>query len=600
MTSAEDAMFQEVLSAIEKGEKARARDLLARLLKTSPNDPTYWVHMSAVVETRRERIYCLKEALRLDPQNLDARLGLTLMGALPEGAAHMPVVHNFHRRWDVGVPQPPSEEIRSAVRIWKQVGWISAGVALLAILLVFGLMEKKDNSGYLVQNARRLTALPTLTDLPTSSPVAQEQLALGSPIPLLMRLKETYTPTPLYITTEHPRTESFRSGLKAYKVGNFSTAAPYFQQVITLEPQALDVFYFLGESYRQQQNYVSALAAFEKALELKPDFAPALTGKALAMLAKEPDRWQEAEALLVDATLADPAYPNTYFALIDLALQQSDPQTAQQRIELASSVLAPSPVLDLKLAQVAILLGQPAQAVQAAQSANQADLTMLESYQVLGQALIANNQPDQAIEPLITYLQFEPKDAQAWKWLGTAYATVGKQSDALKAFGLALKIDPDGFETLYLRGMVYLDQMDGPHAFSDLQTAFKIQPKSFTTNIALGRAYLLQEMPGNAYQQFATAEAYIKTDTDRAEMLFWRAQSLELLNELPTAINNWQHLLNLPEGAAKPVWVQMAQARLAVLITLTPTPPITTAGSQSATALSSAAVNTTPTATPRP
>ncbi|MBP7356361.1 MAG: hypothetical protein KA928_09395, partial [Longilinea sp.] len=81
--SSEETMFQEAMAAIEKGEKARARDLFTRLLKSDQNNPDYWLYLSSVVETPKERIYCLKEVLRIDPEHVTARRGLIAMGAMP-------------------------------------------------------------------------------------------------------------------------------------------------------------------------------------------------------------------------------------------------------------------------------------------------------------------------------------------------------------------------------------------------------------------------------------------------------------------------------------------------------------------------------------
>lgn len=52
--SAEDKMFQEVIAAVNKGETARARDLLTRLIQRNPSRADYWLWMSAVVDTQRE------------------------------------------------------------------------------------------------------------------------------------------------------------------------------------------------------------------------------------------------------------------------------------------------------------------------------------------------------------------------------------------------------------------------------------------------------------------------------------------------------------------------------------------------------------------
>ena len=71
-----DAVFQEAVEALRGENKTRARELLTGLLKTDQNNATYWVWMSATVETTKERIYCLQTAFKLDPQNAASHRGL--------------------------------------------------------------------------------------------------------------------------------------------------------------------------------------------------------------------------------------------------------------------------------------------------------------------------------------------------------------------------------------------------------------------------------------------------------------------------------------------------------------------------------------------
>ena len=68
--------LQPVLAAIEKGEENRAREMLAELIRKEPNNPRYYMWMSTLAETKRERVSNLKEALRLDPNNATVRQGV--------------------------------------------------------------------------------------------------------------------------------------------------------------------------------------------------------------------------------------------------------------------------------------------------------------------------------------------------------------------------------------------------------------------------------------------------------------------------------------------------------------------------------------------
>src|ERR1700690_1749213 len=96
----QDTMLQDAVNALREGNKARARDVLTRLLKTDQNNPTYWVWMSATVETNRERIYCLQTALKFDPENASAKRGLILLGAIPPDETIQPFPLNRPRAWE--------------------------------------------------------------------------------------------------------------------------------------------------------------------------------------------------------------------------------------------------------------------------------------------------------------------------------------------------------------------------------------------------------------------------------------------------------------------------------------------------------------------
>jgi Tfp pilus assembly protein PilF len=66
---ADDAIFQEAIEALSGGNKTKARELLTGLLKTDQNNATYWIWMSAAMDSAKERVYCLQTAFKLDPGN---------------------------------------------------------------------------------------------------------------------------------------------------------------------------------------------------------------------------------------------------------------------------------------------------------------------------------------------------------------------------------------------------------------------------------------------------------------------------------------------------------------------------------------------------
>jgi ribosomal protein L40E len=71
-----DAWLKGGIEAAKAGEKDKARHLLEQVVEADPDNETAWLWLSAVVDTRAERIRCLETALKLNPANRDAKMAL--------------------------------------------------------------------------------------------------------------------------------------------------------------------------------------------------------------------------------------------------------------------------------------------------------------------------------------------------------------------------------------------------------------------------------------------------------------------------------------------------------------------------------------------
>ena len=81
MGLASQSALTEAIAAARAGDRSHARELLSKLLRADSANPEYWIWMSSVVDSEREKIYCLESALKLDPSNRAALRGLVILGA---------------------------------------------------------------------------------------------------------------------------------------------------------------------------------------------------------------------------------------------------------------------------------------------------------------------------------------------------------------------------------------------------------------------------------------------------------------------------------------------------------------------------------------
>jgi len=169
--SEQDVMLHEAVEAIRQGQQVRARDLLARLLRTNQSNPEYWLWMSSVVDTPKEQIYCLQSALRLDPESRAAQQGLILLGArVPEG--EVVPVPPLRRRWEVELQEVPKYSALGA--IWANPFVKIAFFSFLSLLLIgllglgaYGLSQRMKPVAIVIPS-RTPGPSPTFTLTPTA------------------------------------------------------------------------------------------------------------------------------------------------------------------------------------------------------------------------------------------------------------------------------------------------------------------------------------------------------------------------------------------------------------------------------------------------
>jgi len=600
----EESMYQAALKALHAGNHPRAKDLFTRLIKANPRNTQYWLWMSSVVSTEKERSFCLKEVLRLDPKNKEARIGLTMLGQLPQNEDLILPYDQQKRKWEADlVKEFGDKNTLKEHKTWTTIGMVGGALIILIALVLMGALGIENSP---VAFLMRRRATPTISKiLPTYAAVtAQPEQTLpllqGSSTPVTA-LQANYTPTPLYINTPHPVTEAYRTGIRAFEQENWDETIQYMLQVITIEPDAPDLYYYIGESQRMKGDLKSALNTFGTIIQDFPGFAPAYLGRARARLADTPGRWQEAQNDLKRAVELDSGLFDAYIELATLDISRDNSAEALTWLEQAAQLKPDSTILYYTRARAQLLAGELEAAIDDASQVNQLDITFLEGYRLLAEAYIAADRADEAVQALETYTAFQEEDAQALVWLGMAYYATDDLDNALKAFDQALDIDNRLFDAYLRRGIIHTAEENHQKAREDLETALSINKESFPANITLGINYLSLGFAGNAYQQFSISEAYAEGDYDWAQIYYWRAQSLERLNENIAALRDWQALLRLDPEIVPREWIRTAGERISDTFTSTPTPITPTAANTRQPTVTLAPTQTRwPTQTPTP
>ena len=582
MPSAQDTIFNEAMSAVQAGDRARARDLLTRLLKTGQDNPEYWVWMSAVVDTTKERAYCLNQALKLDPQNKAARRGLTIMGQMTPDESLILPARLQKRNWQAKL-MPADNELASGMAPALQMGLMGGGLVVvvgLVLFFVFGNFFKPPQQRATQSAARRWpTETPLSTQMVVAAARTQAAVTTGEPTPLWLMLDATYTPTPLYVNTPHPASvsEAFKYGLRGYTRGEWASVENFMKQVLTVEPNAVDARYFMADAYRMQGKLTQALNAFNDIIKAYPNFAPSYLGRARTRLAADKNAVAAARADLETALKKDPNMGEVYLELIALLIAEKNDKEAKPLLVQAARVLPDSPMIFLYRAEINMRAGEYELALADAQRANQLDMTLLPAYLFMGEALHMTGDLDGSRQALDIYTSYVKDDPRAWLWIGMAHESAGETEKAHQAFDEALRLNSRLFEALLHRAQILLVEKDGDGALDDFQAAIRLDSQSFEASIGVGKALMLLEYEGDAYVQFERSQVLAKQDQQKAELMYWRALSLEALDENVAALREWNKLLALPADSLSEEWTVYASQRVQALASATPTAKPSTA-----------------------
>ena len=583
---AEDTMLTEAIEAIRQGKKAKAKDILTRLIKADQHNATYWVWMSAAVETKKERLYALQTALRANPDNAAAKRGLVLFGEMPPDESIEPFPLNHPRLWEDELIQEEEEQetgIRGLIAnpVVRLVG-IGVGVLGIIALAIFGLSQR----GRVARPATFTPGpSPTFTLTPTAlnaKPVSTA--AFIGPTPLWALLDATYTPTPLYVNTPRSvQASDYGHAVDAaYRDGDWEALISAMEQIAILEPESADPHYYIGEAYRFLEENSKAIAAYDRALSVDEDFGPAYLGRARVL--PYVGGASGVGTALDRAIKKDPFFAEAYLERAIYLTDKKKYEEAREDLETAIQLSPNSAPAYYQLAKVDWLEEELEDALVAAENSLELDRTSLATFLLLGQLYEANDQIEKAVEVLELYVLYDEENADAFGVIGGAYYADGDYEKAIETLDLAIKLDARSGLAHYYRGLSYFELEDGENAIDDLDKANRFLSNSFDASLALAKAHILVEHYGDCYLQVERTRPLAETELEEALIYYWRATCHEGREDTASALKDWEALLDMAPSAE--IRDLRAEAREHVVDLYTPTPTSTK--------------GPTPTKTPRP
>jgi len=217
-------------------------------------------------------------------------------------------------------------------------------------------------------------------------------------------------------------------------------AVARFQEALRLEPDFMEAHNNLACAFLQQGKRDEAVAHFRHALRLRPDNADAYSGLGAAFA--DQGKWDEAVAHFSQALRIRPGFAEAHFNLANVLKSQ----------------------------------GRLEEAVTHCHEALRIRPGFAEAHDSLGNALLGQGRVQEAVAHFQDALRIRPGFAAAHNNLGSALHRQGRFEEALMQFQLALRIQPDLSEAHCNLGNALYCQGRLEEAMTSFQQALRIRP----------------------------------------------------------------------------------------------------------------------------
>lgn len=580
----QNSVLEEAINAARNGDRIKAKDKLTRYLRYDQKNEQAWLWMSAVVDSDRERIFCLTNALKLNPNNKTVKRGLALLGALPnEMKADLDIeVIGVDLKAETTYASPNGGTAANKGKAAKRGGGFAIrrnrtleniSIVALALILIVGCVT----IGFNLFNSRLVVASligigtytptatltpvpPTLTITPSPVPPTATEFAPTAPVaginetPISVVIGVAYTPTPVAIEIPFFPEEAFSHGEKAYQEGFYETALSDFQKAAEDNPSNFAARYYTGLIYLERKNYNQAFGAFGAALKINASYAPALLGRGQATfgLGGNPlGDYNKAKA-------AAPNWPDPYIQTAVFYASRRDPDTAISELETARQLAPDHVVVIWHLAEQYLAVGRIEECRALIKRGYEIDQTALDLYRVDAALALVDGDAQFALDRINIYLSYVPTNPDGWTLQGQAFLGLGQYNEALEALNKAIDLNPfDPRVALISRGTVELALDNKEAADADFSRAFSLGVTT-RNRLLVGQAYYNDGQYEDAVTQFRRA---VVADTTLFDTHYWLGTALIAAGEYEEALDELGEALSRADSDLRQFTVYTMRAK---------------------------------------
>ncbi len=332
----------------------------------------------------------------------------------------------------------------------------------------------------------------------------------------------------------------FEQGYQKYMNGDFIGAIASWDRALEMKPDYHGAWYNRGNALGNLGRLEEAIASYDRALQIKPDDHYAWNSRGVTL--NNLGRYEEALASSDKALEIKPDFYHAWyvrgFALNGLGRFEQAIASCDQALEMKPDYPDAWSSRGIALYN----LGRFAEAIASYDRALEIKPDDHYAWHIRGVALRNLGRFEQAIASYDRALEIKPDDHEAWNNRGIALVNLGRLEEAIASYDRALEIKPDYHDAWNYRGIALADLGRFEQAIASYDKALEIKPDKHEA--WHNRGVALHKL-GRLAEAIASWDRALEIKPDKHEAWYNRGVALGNLGRLEEAIASYDRALEI-------------------------------------------------------
>ncbi len=329
-------------------------------------------------------------------------------------------------------------------------------------------------------------------------------------------------------------TDLYKRGGTLLELKRYEEALKAYNRAVELKPEYAEAWLGKGNTLLELKRYQDALDAYDKAIQIQRDYLEAWNGRGEALASLQ--RYEEAVNSF-DAALK--IKPDNLEAWEGRGNAQIKLQQYTEAIASFDKAVKIQPDYSPAWYKRGIALHNLRRYEDAVKSYDKAVESKPDSSQTWyqrGNALINMERYQEAVESYDKAVQFQPNFYQAWYSQGSALSKIQQYEPAIASFEQALKFNPGDSEALYGRGWALHQLQRYEEAVTSYNKAIRLNRKLYQAWYNLGNAFYNLKRYEDA---IASYNRTVEIQPDHYEAWYSRGNALVNLKRYQEAVASY-------------------------------------------------------------